>query len=106
VDFKIRQSDAVLDLSSSRAVVGCLDCLRMTKLSDKQVLLLSRTHCYIYDTQDQVFTEIDVSLTAGVPDRSEDPGTLMVLDLSNFNLGIFQYLIIQNPSHEVCLLDL
>jgi hypothetical protein len=106
VEFRIHSRAGVLDFQSSKAKFASLNCFQFSKISDKQAILMSLEACFVYEIGQQVFTEIDLKVSIQNERDFFLPNLpLHIIDLSNYNLGIFQFLVVQ-PNHQLALLDI
>ena len=63
--------------------------------------MMSCDRCFIYDSTQQIFSELELRVSTVELFKPSLP--VMLLDLSNYNLGIFQYLVLQSPKNAALL---
>ena len=65
----------------------------MVKINDNEVLMVTQQAFYIYDMQQMIFSQIQLQSTT----QQLNP-KFQVIDISNYNLGIFLYLVDNSPN--------
>lgn len=102
IEYKVKKWDKLLDLQKSKQELANETFFQLKKINDFQVLLLTASRSFVYSFTDQVFTQLDLTIPSEIDLQGYNQ--LLVLDVSNFNLGIFQYLVIKD-SEILFLLD-
>lgn len=100
IDYKIKQNDQILDSATSKQEILNSRDNKLLKINDNEILIVQKNAFYIFENSSLLMSKIYI--------QSEIDGLnpdFSIIDISNFNLGIFLYLI-DNQNNQKLILDL
>lgn len=90
IEYKIVQNGGILEYQLSKARFAQMSPVTLSKISEKEILLVCVEACFIYDISRQHMTEIDLKINVVSDNQLFEPQLrLHLIDISNYNLGIF-----------------